>query len=188
VRTDIDCAAYGLRGLYAAGESACWDMHGFNRLGGNSLAETLVTGWVAGTKLCEYIEKDFDAAFSSKLTDEAVAVQQARIDGLLQGGSEDVYQLRKEMEDALLDNVHIFRNGPQLEKAVNALKDLHARSKKIKLKSHGKYANPEMAMALKLPGMIRLALSIAYGGLKRTESRGSAPWPTGRTPATSCPL
>jgi fumarate reductase flavoprotein subunit len=69
--------------------------------------------------------------------------------------------------------VHIFRNGPQLEKAVEALKDLHARSKKIKLKSDGRWANPELGLALRLPGMIRLALCIAYGGLKRTESRGS---------------
>jgi fumarate reductase flavoprotein subunit len=150
------------------------DICRFNRLGGNSLAETLVTGWIAGTKLCDYIEKDFDAAFAPKLIEEAVRAQQARIDELIKGGGdENVYQLRKEMEDALLDNVHIFRNGPQLEKAVNELKDLHARSRKLKLESHGKWANPELSMALKLPGMIRLALSIAYGGLKRTESRGS---------------
>jgi len=174
VRTDIDCAAYGLRGLYAAGEAGCWDMHGFNRLGGNSLAETLVTGWVSGTKLSEYIEKGFDASFSSRLIDEAVAAQQARIDGLINSsGSENVYRLRTEMENVLLDNVHIFRNGPNLEKAVEALKDLYARSKKIKLRSHGKWANPELGLALRLPGMIRLALCIAYGGLKRTESRGS---------------
>src|SRR3990170_1323308 len=53
VRTDIDGRAYGLKGLYAAGESACWDLHGFNRLGGNSLAETLVMGMVVGRVIAQ---------------------------------------------------------------------------------------------------------------------------------------
>jgi fumarate reductase flavoprotein subunit len=48
IRTDKTGAAYGLKGLYSAGESACWDMHGFNRRGGNSLAETVVAGGIIG--------------------------------------------------------------------------------------------------------------------------------------------
>jgi fumarate reductase flavoprotein subunit len=48
VRVNKDGEAYGMAGLYAAGEAACWDMHGFNRLGGNSLAETLVAGRIVG--------------------------------------------------------------------------------------------------------------------------------------------
>jgi len=35
IRTDYRGAALGLQGLFAAGEAACWDLHGFNRLGGN---------------------------------------------------------------------------------------------------------------------------------------------------------
>jgi fumarate reductase flavoprotein subunit len=176
VRTNIDCAAYGLKGLYAAGEAGCWDMHGFNRLGGNSLAETLTTGWVAGSKVSEFVKNDFDAAFPDRLIEEAVAKQQARIDELIKGtngGTEDVYKLRTQMEEILQAKVGIFRNGKDLQEAVDGLKDLHERSKKLKLRSHGKWANPEMALALKLPGMIRLAICVAYGALKRTESRGS---------------
>lgn len=176
VRTDIDCAAYGLKGLYAAGEACCWDMHGLNRLGGNSLAETLVTGWVAGSKLSDFIENEYDTAISDKLVEKFVNEQQERIDKLVSGtngGTENVYELRTKMENLLLDNVHIFRDGEKLTKAVDGLKELLAASDKLKLQSHGNWANPELAVALKLPGMIRLALSIAYGGLKRTESRGS---------------
>jgi len=176
VRTNIDCAAYGLRGLYAAGESGCWDMHGFNRLGGNSLAETLVTGWVAGSKLSDFIDNDFDAAFSDKLIDEFVAKQQARIDELINGtngGTENIIQLRTRMEEVLHEKVGIFRNHDDLKEAVDELKDLHARSKKLKLQTSGKWASPEMALALKLPGMIRTAINVAYGALQRTESRGS---------------
>ena len=48
VRVNKDGQAYNMAGLFAAGESGCWDMHGFNRLGGNSLAETIVTGRIVG--------------------------------------------------------------------------------------------------------------------------------------------
>ncbi len=174
VRTDINCAVYGLKGLYAAGESGCWDMHGFNRLGGNSLAETLVTGWVAGKNLSDYIEKEYDISISDKHVEAAVKEQQARIDALIKGGgTENVYKVRTRMEDILLENVHIFRNGDGLQSAVNDLQELLDVSKKVKLSSHGKWANPEIALALKIEGQIKLALCVAYGALKRTESRGS---------------
>ncbi len=176
IRTNIDCAAYGLKGLYAAGEAGCWDMHGFNRLGGNSLAETLVTGWVAGSKLSEFIEKEFDASFPDKLVEGFVTSLRERIDKLASGtngGTENVYELRGKMENLLLDNVHIFRDAEKLKKAVDGLKELHAASHNIKLSSNGHWANPELAAALKLPGMIRVALTISYGAQMRTESRGS---------------
>ena len=48
VRTDKDGHAYGLKGLFAAGEAACWDLHGFNRLGGNSFTDLIVFGRIAG--------------------------------------------------------------------------------------------------------------------------------------------
>ena len=49
VRTDIECRAKEIEGLYAAGECGCWDMHGLARLGGNSLLETICAGFYAGT-------------------------------------------------------------------------------------------------------------------------------------------
>ena len=43
-----------LKGLFAAGEAACWDMHGFNRLGGNSVAETVVAGMIVGEYVADF--------------------------------------------------------------------------------------------------------------------------------------
>ena len=40
------------------------------------------------------------------------------------------------------------------------------------LRSSGIGASPELALALKIQGMLRLALCVAYGALQRTESRG----------------
>jgi fumarate reductase flavoprotein subunit len=77
------------------------------------------------------------------------------------------------MQDALEEGVHIFRNQDGLEQAVFKLQEVHERSKKVGLKSSGAGANPELSLALRVRGMVRLALCVAYGALQRTESRGS---------------
>jgi len=174
VRTNIDGAAYGLKGLFAAGEAACWDLHGFNRLGGNSLAETITAGRIIGKKVAEYT-LGATLNYSYEQVDKAVKEQENRIKTLVHGwnGKENVYELRNLMEKNLMDYVGIFRNGPDLQKAVDNLREIYHRSLKIGLRSNGEGPNPELAQALRLPGMIKLALCISYGALMRTESRGS---------------
>jgi fumarate reductase flavoprotein subunit len=174
VRTDKDGKAYGLEGLFAAGEAACWDMHGFNRLGGNSLAETVVAGMVVGAKVVEYL-KGRDATWTTGAMRNAAAQVEDRISRLASGadGDENVYAVRDAMQDALQDGVHIFRTGEGLENAVERLREVQQRAARIGLKSGGHGPNPELGLALKLPGMVRLAQCIAYGALQRTESRGS---------------
>jgi len=174
VRTNINGQAYGLTGLFAAGESACWDMHGFNRLGGNSLAETIVAGMVVGEKVAAFAQ-EHSLRFPFSLVVDAVNAQMQRIDHLRSrvSGHEDVFALRKQMEETLLNKVGIFRTGEALEEAVATLKDLYHRSLEIKLRSSGLGPNPELFTALRFPGIMRLALCITYGALQRTESRGS---------------
>ncbi|MFK4763164.1 fumarate reductase flavoprotein subunit [Desulfobaculum sp. SPO524] len=174
VRTDKDGKAYGLEGLFAAGEAACWDMHGFNRLGGNSLAETVVAGMVVGAKVVEYL-KGREATWTTGAMRDAAAQVEDRISRLSSGadGDENVYAVRDAMQDALQDGVHIFRTGEGLENAVERLREVQQRAARIGLKSGGHGPNPELGLALKLPGMVRLAQCIAYGALQRTESRGS---------------
>jgi fumarate reductase flavoprotein subunit len=174
VRTNIDGAAYGLKGLFAAGEAACWDMHGFNRLGGNSLAETIVAGYIVGEKVAAYV-KDQTLGFPFEAVTGAVKAQEERIAKLRSRatGTEDVYQLRRLMEETLSAKVGIFRTGQALEEAVAALRDLYRRSLDVRLRSSGLGPSPELCAALRLPGMLRLALCISYGALTRTESRGS---------------
>ena len=88
-------------------------------------------------------------------------------------GTENVFELRKQMEETLLNKVGIFRLEADLKEAVEKLSELYARSQNIKLRSNGLGPNPEVTAALRLPGMLRLALCIANGALTRTESRGS---------------
>ncbi len=174
VRTNKDGAAYGLNGLFSAGESACWDMHGFNRLGGNSLAETVVAGMLIGGKIVEYL-KGTDTTFSTAAVREAMAKQQSRISDLVacKNGSENPYTVRSAMFDSIMKGAGIFRNGKDLEKCVSELQEILGRARKVGLRSNGKGANPELTMALKIEGMVKLALCVAYGALQRTESRGA---------------
>ncbi|MBI2875895.1 MAG: FAD-binding protein, partial [Candidatus Tectomicrobia bacterium] len=174
VRTNIDGAAYGLKGLYAAGEASCWDLHGFNRLGGNSLAETTVMGMVVGKKVSEYVA-GVTFEYQERLVRDHVKVQEERIQSLIAGrqGKENVYKIKKLMEQAMLDKVFIIRNEKDLQQAVSTLQELYQRSLKLGLSSNGVGANPELGAALRLPGMLRLALCISYGALQRQESRGS---------------
>jgi fumarate reductase flavoprotein subunit len=173
VRTDKDGAAYGLKGLFAAGEAACWDMHGFNRLGGNSLAETVVAGKIVGGKVVEFL-KGYEVDFHTAVVKDALSREQARIDSLIsgRGGRENVYAVRDAMQNELMERVGIFRNGSDLQKAVDHLQELLERAKKVGLRSNGVGANPELGLALKIQGMLELALCVSYGALTRTESRG----------------
>nr|5XMJ_A Chain A, fumarate reductase flavoprotein subunit [Megalodesulfovibrio gigas]5XMJ_E Chain E, fumarate reductase flavoprotein subunit [Megalodesulfovibrio gigas]5XMJ_I Chain I, fumarate reductase flavoprotein subunit [Megalodesulfovibrio gigas]5XMJ_M Chain M, fumarate reductase flavoprotein subunit [Megalodesulfovibrio gigas] len=174
VRTNRDGAAYGLKGLFSAGESACWDMHGFNRLGGNSLAETVVAGRYIGERMVEFT-KGATPSFGMQYVEDAHKKVQERITDIVTGrkGKENTFKIRDEMHDIMMEGVGIFRNGTDLQKAVNKLEELYDRSQKISLSSACKGMNPELSTALRIRGMLKLAQCTAYGALDRTESRGA---------------
>ncbi len=173
VRTNKDGVVYGLKGLFSAGEAACWDMHGFNRLGGNSLAETIVAGKIVGDKVAQFL-KGYEVRWDTALVRDVASKVQERIDRLItcRDGHENVYEVRNAMQDELMDRVAIFRNGKDLQTAVDNLQGIYERSRRVGLRSSGIGASPELALALKIQGMLRLALCVAYGALQRTESRG----------------
>lgn len=173
VRTNKEGAAYGLKGLFSAGEAACWDLHGFNRLGGNSLAETVVAGMIVGRHIVEFL-KGYETRYETALVRDFASNLQERIDRLISGtnGKENVYEIRNAMQNELMERVSIFRNGKDLQQAVDNLQEIRQRAQKAGLQSNGMGANPELALALKIEGMVRLALCVAYGALQRTESRG----------------
>jgi fumarate reductase flavoprotein subunit len=174
VRTNKDGHAYGLKGLFSVGEAACWDMHGFNRLGGNSLAETVVAGGIVGKKIAEFLQ-GAEVTFHSAVIDAEVKRQEERIKALVtcKAGTENVYKVKKAMQDALHKGANIFRTEAGLTECVNTLQETLQRARKVGLKSNGKGVNPELSAALRIEGQVKMALMVAYGALKRTESRGS---------------
>ncbi len=173
VRTDKDGQAYGLSGLFSVGEAACWDLHGFNRLGGNSLAETVVAGGIVGRKVAEFLQ-GAEITFNSCGIDAEVKKQQERIENLIRckAGTENVYKVRQAMQEALHKGANIFRTGEGLARCVEELQTVLERARKVGLKSNGLGVNPELSAALKIEGQVKMALMVALGALKRTESRG----------------
>ncbi len=174
VRTNKDGAAYGLKGLFSVGEAACWDMHGFNRLGGNSLAETVVAGGIVGVKVADFLE-GYDVTFSTAAVRDAAKQQQERIDNLIncKNGRESVYSVRTELQQALHDGCFVFRNEKDLSTCVSTLQKVLERSRKVGLIGGSKGVCPELSAALRIEGQVKLGLMIAKAALDRKESRGS---------------
>ena len=172
IRTDIGGHVHGLNGLYAAGEASCWDIHGFNRLGGNSVAETIVMGMVVGKQIAEELE-GYEFSFRESLAAAATRQVEERLARLRNGGKEYVFDIRARLGDLMVEKVGVFRNRGQLAEALNELQELYHRSANLGLRSSGAGASPELAAALRLPGILRLAISIVHGALLREESRGS---------------
>jgi len=173
VRTKPNGESPGLRGLFAVGEAACWDLHGFNRLGGNSLAETVVAGMIVGEYVADFSE-GASLDIHTKVVEEALAHQAARIDELTsRSQGEDVFALRSAMQQVMMEKVGIFRHEESLQAGVEELRELLKRSRNIALQNKIKSSNPELATALRVPTMIKLALSVACGAAARKESRGA---------------
>jgi fumarate reductase flavoprotein subunit len=175
VRTGPTGESPTLKGLFAAGEAACWDMHGFNRLGGNSVAETVVAGMIVGefiADFCDRAENDLD--IPTAVVQHYLAREQARLDAMLGGrGSESASELRVAMQQIMTGKVGIFRRGADLEQAVDELQALLRRSRNIGVRYRGAGANPELVTAYRTQKMLKLALAVAYGAFVRTESRGA---------------
>ena len=163
-----------LKGLWSAGEAACWDMHGFNRLGGNSVAETVVAGMLVAEYISEDLDKKEGVSISTALIEKFYNAEKEKIDQLLNGnGTESAFELRDAMETIMMDKVGIFRNGDDLKAAVNELEKLYKRSKNIKVSYNSSASNPELVTAYRVQKMLKLALCVALGAEQRTESRGA---------------
>lgn len=173
IRTNAKGESPQLKGLFSVGEAACWDMHGFNRLGGNSLAETVVAGMIIGKYVADFCEQT-QLQIDTQLTQQFMDKVQTEIDTLIDGdGTENPFELKLQMQRIMMDYVGIFRNGPELDKAVAELKALLARSSNLSVKCKKRHANPELVEALRVKRMLKVALTVACGAAARTESRGA---------------
>ena len=174
VRTKPTGESPTLKGLFAAGEAACWDMHGFNRLGGNSVAETVVAGMIVGEFIADFCDKAENGIdIPTSIIYGALAKEEARLKSFINnGGTEDAVALRTRMQEIMTTKIGIFRKGANMEAAVAELEDLYKRSFKISVKDVVG-PNPELIYAYRTQKMLRVALSVACGALNRKESRGA---------------
>ncbi len=175
VRTKPTGESPTLKGLFAAGEAACWDMHGFNRLGGNSVAETVVAGMIVGEYVADFCSSTAsEVSIPTGLIREFVEREQAKLDAMIRrSGGEDASAIKQQMQEVMSGKVGIFRTGSELDEAVDVLQKLLARSRNIGLRAHSPGTNPELVTAYRVQKMLKLALTVAHGAQVRTESRGA---------------
>jgi succinate dehydrogenase flavoprotein subunit len=174
VRTNHTGESPTLKGLFSAGEAACWDMHGFNRLGGNSVAETVAAGMIVGEFIADFCERERSGNIPTGVIEETLRREQAKLDTLIDGrGTENAAAIMAEMQTIMTAKVSIFRRGRALDEAVHELQQLLLRSRNIGLRYKARGANPELVTAYRVQKMLKMALCVAYGALQRTESRGA---------------
>jgi len=159
-----------IRGLFAAGEAACVSIHGANRLGGNSLLETLVFGKEAGIAAAAYAETAPSPEMRAADLDAAVAPLRAwssRTDG------EDPSTLRTEMQQTMDRYVGIYRNEADLLEGLKRIRAIKARFPRVRVVDQSKFYNLNLTDALEVGHMLELAEAIVVGAYARTESRGA---------------
>jgi len=170
VKVDPDTtAAYGVEGLFAAGEVA-GGMHGSNRLGGNSLSDLLVFGRRAGAGAADYVKKLGGSAPSA--SDKAIAHAHEHLNApFTRDGDENPYSLHHELQNVTQDLVGIIRTEKELVEALKKLDSIRERAAKVKA-TGGKAFNPGFHLAIDLENMLLVSESIARSALERQESRG----------------
>ncbi|EAK3363325.1 fumarate reductase flavoprotein subunit [Campylobacter jejuni] len=174
IRTKPTGESQWLNGLFACGEAACWDMHGFNRLGGNSCAETVVAGMIVGDYFADYCKNNGEVIDINVVKDFLTKEYQYLKSLVDKEGKHNVFEIKNRMKEIMWDKVAIFRTGEGLKEAVDELEKLYKDSQDVKV--HCKEldcANPELEEAYRVPRMLKIALCVAYGALLRTESRGA---------------
>ncbi len=170
IHVDID-GKTPMPNIWAAGETACVSIHGANRLGTNSTAECLVWGGITGEEAAKWSSKE--NAFPEvpkNLVDDAIG----RVKEILEkDGSENLYQIRKELRANMDHNAGVFRTGEGLSKALQKIKELKERYRNIKITDKGLLYNTDLISALEVGFMLDVAEVVVTSALKREESRGA---------------
>ncbi len=161
-----------IEGFFAAGECACVSVHGANRLGGNSLLETIVFGKIAAGTIDTYLSSG-RAAPGEDICSNAARTVQRKIERLIAGGPEKTFLLHGELAKTMSTYAGIFRQRGDSMKAIEELEALKGRYGNVGVSSSSLHMNYELMNAIELEYMFDVAHAIALGALLREESRGA---------------
>lgn len=163
-----------LKGLYAAGECACISVHGANRLGGNSLLDTVVFGKIAGEQAGIYAKGMTKQETKDTLRQDTMKAEKDHIQRFFTGnGDEDPSIIREEMRSLMVERAFMFRSKEGLEEARSKLKEMRKRFGRMRPIVGYKIYNLDLIRAIEMEEMLELAEVIVVSGLNREESRGS---------------
>ena len=172
IACDTDCKTE-ISGLFAAGECACLSVHGANRLGGNSLMETIVFGRRAGISALEYVKnkKTNFEKIDNMLLEREEKQAKSWIGNTNKKGGKMPREVRIVMGRVMDDNVGPFRNANLLDRAREDITKL--KKEPIMVSEHSDVFNAELQAAYELQFMLELAECVVASAINRTESRGA---------------
>src|SRR5579885_70684 len=159
-----------LTGLYAAGECACVSVHGANRLGGNSLMETITFGRRSGTSAAEWALSHTTIEVPESLERDAERELRTLLD---RESGERPWKIREELGSSMLENFAVFRREDQMLRQRDILLELRERYRNVYVEDKGEVFNSDLTQAIELGNMLDTALCMVEAGIWRKESRGA---------------
>jgi succinate dehydrogenase/fumarate reductase flavoprotein subunit len=170
VETDND-GATELTGLYAAGEVACVSVHGANRLGGNSLMETITFGRRSGRAAAEWALSHTTIDVPRSAQEDAERELRELLDV---SSGERPWQIRNDLGTSMLENFGVFRREEQMVAQEEILVELRERYERgVLIEDKGEVFNSDLTQAIELGNMLDLAACMIQAGIARKESRGA---------------
>jgi len=162
IRTDIE-GKTNIKNLLAVGECT-GDVHGGNRLGGNSLAETIVYGKIVGTTAAKLSKKTKLGDIKKEEIQEAVE----ELNSLFKKGSIKPVEIKEELQKIMWKHAGIIRDRKSLQAGLKKLKELEKKVDKMNVRTV-----QDLITATDAKNMVKLSEFVVLGALMRKESRGA---------------
>ncbi len=170
IKTDVD-GETTIPHLYAAGETACVSVHGGNRLGANSLLDTLVFGRRSGKHAADRaLHLPMPSTPTSRVSDTERHINQIMN---RDAGGPRLAAVKHELGDTMNQHLAVFREADGLATAQNKIRDLKEQAAKATIDDRGSIFNQDVIAAIELGYMLDVAETIVVGAIERTESRGA---------------
>jgi succinate dehydrogenase / fumarate reductase flavoprotein subunit len=170
VKTDID-GRTPIEGLYAAGEVACVSVHGGNRLGANSLLDTLIFGRRAG----EHAAARSRAVAMPSVSDAQLRRDQETIEQIIARPRQGrrISEIKEELGTTMNQHVAVFRDEQGLQGALEVVRRLKEEAQSAHVDDRGTVFNQDVLGAIELGYMLDAAETMVVAALERRESRGA---------------
>jgi succinate dehydrogenase flavoprotein subunit len=159
--------ATAVEGLYAAGEVTS-GVHGANRLGGNSLVETLVFGRRAGEAAAAHSQ-----TIRAQLRDpQTIAHSHDELNEITQEGDQLARPLQRDLRNNMWENCGVVRDEERLKRGLQRLADIRVATTDVDVRPSSE-GYRDLALALDLRGAVAAAEATLRCALERRESRGA---------------
>ncbi|MDQ3103415.1 MAG: FAD-binding protein [Actinomycetota bacterium] len=171
IKTDVR-GRTEVEGLYAAGEVACVSVHGGNRLGANSLLDTLIFGRRSGEDAAKHATgRGYDRIARSLLADENARI--AAIVSRERGSGRRVSEIKADLGETMDGQVAVFRDEEGIQGALDRVRDLKEEARSAYVDDRGTVFNQDVLGALELENMLDQAEVTCMAAIERKESRGA---------------